>query len=205
MACFVVAITGGIASGKSAVAALFAELGIMVADADIAARAIVAPGQPALARIRARFGQASLLPDGALDRAWLRRQVFADDQARRDLEQITHPPIRQWLLAACADAPGPYAIAAIPLLAETGSAQAYPWLHRVLVVDVPVALQRARLLDRDGIDGPLADRMIGAQAGRSQRLRLATDVIVNDGCLSDLVAPVGRLDGLYRRLATALP
>ena len=205
MARFVVAITGGIASGKSAVAALFANLGVVVADADIAARAIVAPGQPALAQIQARFGQASLLADGALDRAWLRAQVFADDGARRELEAITHPPIQQWLLAACSAAEGPYAIAAIPLLAETGSMQAYSWLSRVLVVDVPAPVQRARLLARDGIDGVLADSMIRAQAGRDQRLSLATDVIVNDGSLADLAAPVLSLDGLYRRLAADQP
>ena len=97
--------------------------------------------------------------------------------------------------------PGAYAIAAIPLLAEVGAVAAYPWLQRILVVDAPVALQRARLLARDGIDEALADRMIAAQASREQRLALATDVIVNDGSVADLDAPVRRLDALYRRLA----
>ncbi len=105
------------------------------------------------------------------------------------------------LQAQCKAAAGPYVIAAIPLLAEGGAAASYPWLHRILVVDAPLALQRARLLARDGIDATLANRMIAAQASREQRLALATDVIVNDGAVGELESPVRRLDGLYRRLA----
>ena len=100
-------------------------------------------------------------------------------------------------------ATSPYAIAAIPLLAEVGALAAYPWLSRVLVVDAPVALQRARLLQRDGIDLNLADRMIAAQASRAARLSLATDVIVNDGLVAQLESPAQRLDAIYRRLAAA--
>ena len=204
MAGFVVAITGGIASGKSAVSRLFEQLGIVVADADAAAREIVGPGQPALVEIAARFGAAVLLADGTLDRSQVRARIFSDPAARRDLESITHPRIRLALQAHCLRAPGPYAIAAIPLLAETGSIAAYSWLQRILVVDAPVALQRERLMSRDGIDALLAERMIAAQAGREQRLALATDVIVNDAGVTELEAPVRRLDRLYRTLA-ALP
>jgi len=201
MAGFVVAVTGGIASGKSAVCALFESLGIVVIDADVAARSIVEPGQPALAEIAARFGPAMLLADGSLDRGQLRARIFADADARRELEAITHPRIRLLLQSQCAEAGGPYAVAAIPLLAEFGAVAAYPWLKRILVVDAPVTLQRSRLLSRDGIDGALADRMISAQADREQRLALATDVIVNDGSVSELEPPVLRLDRLYRQLA----
>lgn len=203
MASFVVAITGGIASGKSAVGSLFERLGIVVADADAAARAAVAPGQPALAEIILRFGPSIVLADGSLDRRRLRQLIFDDLQARRDLEAITHPPIRRRLLEQCRDAPGPYAIAAIPLLAETGSLQAYPWLKRILVVDAPVGLQRARLSSRDGIDATLADRMIGAQASREQRLALATDVIINDAGIAELDLSVRRLDAWYRSRAAS--
>lgn len=202
MASFVVAITGGVASGKSAVAAAFERLGRIVADADLAARAVVAAGQPALTEIAAQFGAGILLPDGQLDRARLRELVFADAVARRQLEAITHPRIRLLLQSRCAEAPGPYALAAIPLLAEGGGRCNYPWLQRVLVVDAPLPLQRSRLTARDGIDAALAERMIAAQATRGQRLALADDVIVNDGAMAELDSAVARLDACYRQLAT---
>jgi dephospho-CoA kinase len=205
MAAFVVAVTGGIASGKSAVTALFAARGVTIADADTIAHAIVAPGEPALAEIVAHFGAGVLGDDGGLDRARLRALVFADAGARTALEAITHPRIRAGLEAVCRDAGGDYAMAAIPLLAESGvaPAQAWPWLRRVLVVDTPPALQRARLIARDGIDAALAERMIAAQATRAQRLALASDVIVNDAGLAELAAPVQRLDAFDRALAAA--
>jgi len=203
MAALVVAVTGGIASGKSAVTALFSSLGVGVADADAIAHAIVAPGQAALGEIVQRFGAGVLDAEGRLDRARLRALVFADAQARAALEAITHPRIRAALQAQCRDAGGDYAIAAIPLLAESGvpPAQAWPWLQRVLVVDAPPAVQRLRLMARDGIDAALAERMIDAQATRAQRLALASDVIVNDGALAELEAPVQRLHARYRALA----
>lgn len=203
MADFVVAVTGGIASGKSAVCAAFERAGASVADADRIAHAIVAPGQPALAEILARFGAGLLRADGTLDRGRLRELVFADEAARRELEAITHPRIRAALELACRQAPGDYAIAAIPLLAETAARDpgAWHWLRRVLVVDAPPALQQARLLSREGIDAGLAGRMIAAQAGRAARLALASDVIVNDGPLGALDAPVRALDARFRALA----
>jgi dephospho-CoA kinase len=201
VAAFAVAITGGIASGKSAVADRFLRRGRVVADADVAARDIVAPGEPALGEIAARFGPAALQADGGLDRAWLRAHVFADPAARKDLEAITHPRIRARLHAQARDAAWPYVLVAIPLLAEGGGRAAYPWLDRILVVDAPEALQLARLRARDGIDDALARRMLGAQATRTQRLALADDVVVNDGAPAGLDDVVARLDELYCRLA----
>lgn len=201
MSDYIVGLTGGIAAGKSALSQRFEALGITVADADVAAREVVAPGSDGLARIVAHFGAGILLADGQLDRAALRERIFASAEQRQALEAITHPAIRQRLRQACAQADGPYAIAAIPLLTEAGGRQHYPWLDRVLVVDVPVEVQHARLMLRDGITAELADRMIAAQASRAARLALADDVVANDGPPEQLQAEVERLDRLYRELA----
>lgn len=201
MARFTVAITGGVASGKSELARLFQTLGIVVVDADVAAREIVAPGHPALAEIAAHFGSAILLADGQLDRVRLRAVVFDMPEQRRALEAITHPRIRARLLEQSAAATGPYALAAIPLLAEGGGRRSYPWLQRILVVDAPPALQRERLMARDGADRILAEKMIAAQSTRAQRLTLADDVVINDATAAALVGPVRRLDALYRTMA----
>jgi dephospho-CoA kinase len=201
MSRFVIGLTGGIAAGKSEVSRRFEALGITVADADLAARAVVAPGSEGLARIATHFGTDILLADGQLDRAALRARIFESAQERQALEAITHPAIRQLLRETCEQAEGPYAIAAIPLLTEAGGRQQYPWLDRILVVDVPVAVQHARLMQRDGIDTALADRMIAAQASREARLALADDVVVNDGHPDHLQAHVERLDRAYRALA----
>lgn len=202
MSNFIIGLTGGIASGKSEVTRRFEGLGIIVADADIAAREVVATGSPALEQIAARFGTDMLLRDGSLDRARLRAHVFADVEERKALEAITHPAIRQRVREVCESAGSAYAIAAIPLLAEAGGRTAYPWLHRILVVDAPEAVQHARLLRRDNIDDALATRMIEAQASRAQRLAMAYDVIVNDGHPEHLQPRVEALDRLYRQLAT---
>jgi len=198
---FCVGLTGGIASGKSAVADRFAAHGIAVVDADVAARDVVAPGQPALAEIAAVFGDGVLQADGTLDRAALRRHVFDDDAARRRLEAILHPRIRVRMREQAQRAGGPYVIVAIPLLAEGGGRLAYPWLDRILVVDVPREVQLARLVRRDGIEPALAERMLAAQADRASRLAIADDVIVNDGALALLDAEVDALDRRYRGLA----
>lgn len=205
MSDFIVGLTGGVASGKSEITRRFAALGIAVADADLAAREAVAAGSAGLAQVVAAFGPEVLADDGELDRAAMRRRVFADPDARRRLEAIVHPRVRAALQVACAAAPGNYVIAAIPLLAEGGGRSAYPWLDRILVIDVPQAVQHARLLARDGIDHALADRMIGAQATRRQRLEIADDVIVNDGAIDALDAHVAALDRRYRSLAAQAP
>lgn len=201
MAGYCVGLTGGIASGKSAVADRFAALGVAVADADLVAREIVEPGQPALGEVVAAFGAGVLLADGRLDRGALRKRVFGDAEARRRLESILHPPIRLALREACMTAPGSYAVVAIPLLAEGGGRDAYPWLDRLLVVDVPREVQVERLMQRDGIDADLAGRMLDAQATRCERLAIADDVLVNTGTLERLDAEVAALDRLYRTLA----
>jgi dephospho-CoA kinase len=198
---FCVGLTGGIASGKSAVADRFAARGIAVVDADVAAREVVAPGQPALAEIAAVFGDDVVQADGTLDRAALRRHVFDDDAARRRLEAILHPRIRVRMREQALRAGGPYVIVAIPLLAEGGGRLAYPWLDRILVVDVPREVQLARLVRRDGIELALAERMLAAQADRASRLAIADDVIVNEGALALLDAEVDALDRRYRALA----
>ena len=201
MSDYFIGLTGGIASGKSALEREFAARGVFVADADLIARQIVEPGQPALAAVVEAFGQSVLAAEGRLDRAALRARVFDDVAARRTLEAILHPLIRTQLHAQCQAAPGAYAIAVIPLLSEGGGRTGYPWLDRILVVDAPHATQKARLMQRDGIDDALAEKMIAAQASRAQRLALADDIVVNDGDFDSLHEAVAELDARYRALA----
>jgi dephospho-CoA kinase len=206
MSHYIIGLTGGVASGKTAVARQFAALGVHVADADVAAREAVAPGSEGLAAVVAAFGDEVLDASGALDRAAMRHRIFGDEDARQALEAIIHPIVRTALRAECEAAAGAYAIAAIPLLvegrlAEGGGRETYPWLDRILLVDVPEAVQVARLLQRDGIDRNLADRMLAAQATRGERLAIADDILVNTGALSALTAQVVALDAQYRALA----
>jgi dephospho-CoA kinase len=201
MSAYVIGLTGGIASGKTAVSRRFEALGVEVADADAAARDAVAIGSDGLADVVDMFGPGVLAGDGNLDRPAMRKRVFADPDARKRLEGIIHPRVRELLHDACHRAQGPYVVAAVPLLAEAGGRRAYPWLQRILVVDVPEAVQLARLLQRDGIDEALARGMIAAQATRAQRLAIADDVLVNDGPIDGLDAHVAALDRLYRQLA----
>ena len=205
MSDYFIGLTGGIASGKSALEKAFAKQGVVVADADLLAREVVAPGEPALAAVVERFGAGVLQADGQLDRAALRVRVFGDPDQRRALEAILHPAIRARLEAICRAAPGPYAIATVPLLTEGGGRAAYPWLHRILVVDTPAAVQKARLMQRDGIDATLADQMMAAQASRAERLALADDIVVNDGDIHHLQHAADALHLRYLALATATP
>ena len=205
MSDYFIGLTGGIASGKSALEKAFAKQGVVVADADLIAREVVAPGEPALAAVVERFGRDVLQADGQLDRAALRVRVFGDPDQRRALEAILHPAIRARLEAICRAAPGPYAIATVPLLTEGGGRAAYPWLHRILVVDTPAAVQKARLMQRDGIDATLADQMMAAQASRAERLALADDIVVNDGDIHHLQHAADALHLRYLALATATP
>ena len=194
---FTVALTGGIASGKSAVSDRFAALGARVIDADRVSRELVAPGGTALEEIVAAFGADALADDGTLDRRRMRERVFADADARHRLEAILHPRVRDELRRRAASAT-PYALLVIPLLVESGH---YAWVDRVLVVDVPRELQHQRLLARDGITPELADAMLDAQASRAQRLELANDVIANDGSLAELDRKVALLHERYLALS----
>lgn len=201
MSGYLIALTGGVASGKSEVARRFRALGVTVADADAAAREAVAVGSEGLAEVVATFGANVLLTDGALDRAAMRRLVFEDAAARRRLEAIVHPRVRAALQAACVQAPEPYAVADIPLLAEGGGRSAYAWIDRILVIDVPEAVQTQRLMARDAADAALAGKMIAAQATRTQRLAIADDIVVNDGPLNALDAHVAALHRRYQAMA----
>ena len=198
---FVVAVTGGIASGKSAVTRRFEALGVPVHDADVAARAVIAPGTPGLQAVVEAFGADVLDADGALDRAAMRRRVFADAGARRTLESIIHPRVRAWLRQRADEQHDPYGLLAIPLLAE--NIDSYRWVDRVLVVDAPEATQLARLQQRDGIDAALAQRMLDGQASRTQRLALADDVIDNSGDEAALDGAVATLHQRYLALSAA--
>lgn len=183
MAAFVVGLTGGIASGKSAVADALVRLGATLVDTDVIAREVVEPGSDGLAAVCARFGPEVLKADGSLDRSALRQHVFADAAARKALEEILHPRIRAAAATAVASAAGPYVVLAVPLLVESGQ---YDWVQRVLVVDCDPATQRARLQARDGIGADLAERMLAAQADRLARLACADEVIRNTGSLDAL-------------------
>ena len=198
-----VGLTGGIASGKSLVSERLGALGTAVVDADLVAREVVAPGTRGLAALEARFGRGVIAPDGTLDRAALRTLAFADPAMREDLDALLHPLIRarsEALIAASAADGSPYTVYAVPLLVETGQAERF---DRVLVVDVPVELQRARLLARDGRDAAEADRIIAAQASREARLAVADDVIVNDGPIEDALAATDRLHASYVEIVRA--
>ncbi len=197
---FVVALTGGIASGKSTVAGHLAGLGAELVDADIVARELVAPGQPALTEIVAAFGPEVLDAEGALDRRAMRTRVFGDPGSRHMLEAILHPRVRATLRDRSNASVAPYVVLAIPLLAE---GRGYDWVDRVLVVDVPREVQHARLVARDGIPPDLADAMLDAQASREQRLAIADDVIDNSGTLEDLGTATAVLHRRYLDLARA--
>lgn len=205
MAGLMVALTGGIASGKSEVGRRFESHGVPLVDADRIARELVEPGMPAFDEIVQRFSTRILRGDGSLDRAALRHFVFSNDDARRELEAILHPRIRSELQHACNAAAAAYAIAAIPLLGEAGGRIAYPWLDRILVVDLPRELQYERLLHRDGITPDLAERMLATQFDRAQRLAIADDVIDNSGALPGLDAQVEAFHRRYLRLAVERP
>lgn len=201
-AAYTVGLTGGVASGKSVVADLFGGLGIVVIDADVAARDVVARGSEGLAAVVAAFGDVVLTSSAELDRAAMRRRVFEDDAARDRLEAIVHPRVRTALQRMAMEAPGPYVLVAIPLLAEGGGRTAYPWLDRILVVDAAPELQLERLLQRDALDASLAARMLAVQADRLARLAIADDVLVNEGTLDALRPHVAALDMQYRALST---
>lgn len=197
-----IGLTGGIASGKSTVAELFAALGVPVIDTDLLAREVVEPGQPALAAVAAAFGPGLLAPGGRLDRAKLRARIFADPEARARLEAILHPRIRRATLAAASAAGGAYQLIVVPLLFESGFDAL---VDRVLVIDCPEPLQRQRLAARDGETPDSIERILAAQLPREQRLAGADDVLANDAGLDALRAAVTALHHRYLELAGKAP
>lgn len=195
---FVVGITGGIGSGKSAVAERFKALGIKIVDADVASREVVRPGMPALDAIREHFGPQAILPDGNLDRAHLRKVVFGDTAERKWLEALLHPQILAYLRAELASAASPYAVLVSPLMFEAGHNR---FTNRVLVVDVSEETQLARTMARDNNSEAQVRAIMAAQADRRTRLARAHDVLVNDAGLDALDAQVRALHARYLTLA----
>lgn len=183
-----VGLTGGIASGKSVVAAMLGEFGAKLVDADIIAREVVEPGEPALASIVEAFGESVLDPDGQLDRRSMRERVFSDAQSRELLESLLHPVIRKRMLDRmdCAErsvqaGTASYVVAVVPLLVETGFAE---HVDRVLLVDCPATLQLERLMQRDGMSRSRAEAMLGAQADPAIRRAAADDIIDNSHAIA---------------------
>lgn len=195
---YIIGLTGGIGSGKSAVADRFRQLGIKVVDADIAARKVVEKGTPALAEIADHFGKQVLLADGTLDRAALRRVVFGNDSERVWLEKLLHPRIGEWIAAELAAATSPYAILESPLLLESTQ---HRMVRRTLVVDVPEEVQVERAAARDSNTAEQIRAIIARQMPRQQRIERADDVIDNAGGLADLDQPVAELHRRYLELA----
>lgn len=199
MSRFVVGLTGGIGSGKTAVSDRFAEKGIAIVDADIASRAVVEPGTPALAEIAEHFGSEVIQSDGSMDRAELRKRVFADEHERKWLERLLHPRINGWLTEQLKSATSAYAILVNPLLIETG--QHNTFAQRVLVVDVPVEVQIERTMARDDNPREQVEAIIAAQISRDDRLSHADDVIRNDQGFEVLDREVAELHARYLALA----
>lgn len=195
----VVGLTGGIGSGKTTVANLFAELGVPIIDTDLIARQLVEPGKPALAAIVRQFGDDILQANGELDRSRLADITFQDQAQRLRLEAILHPAIRQEMLRQLADLQTAYTIVVIPLLVETGQSQG---LDRVLLVDCPEAEQIARVTKRDARPVQQIQAIMQSQATRQQRQAIADDVILNAGTLDDLRQQVKQLDHKYRALSS---
>jgi dephospho-CoA kinase len=195
---FFVAVTGGIGAGKSEVTRRFEALGVAVIDADVIARELVAPGQPALQAIRQQFGGAVLAQDGKLDRRRMRELIFSDPGKKQLLEALLHPLIAMVMQQQARAASGPYVMLAIPLLAES---HRYDWVDRVLLIDAPVELQRERIMRRDSITQSEADEVIAGQATRAQRIALADDVIINQSDLAELDEAVKRLHSRYLEIA----
>lgn len=196
-----IGLTGGIASGKSAVADMLADLGAAIIDTDVIAREVVASGEHGLQQVIDVFGDGILLPDGHLDRPKLRRLVFAEPDKRLQLEAILHPLIRQRTLLAAEAASHqnpPYLVLVVPLLVETDFAQL---TDRVLVVDTDPQMQIERLMRRDASSEAEARRIINNQAGRDARLAVADDVLENSGSLDDLRGKVADLHARYLQIA----
>lgn len=196
MANYVVGLTGGIGSGKTTASDRFRALGVTVVDADVEARRVVEPGEPALRAVVARFGEEVLTADGRLDRPRLRRRVFHDAGERRWLERLLHPLVNGRMAEQLRQADSRYALLVNPLMRARD-----PRADRILVVDAPEEAQLRRTMRRDGVDEAQARATLAAQVGRKQRLAFADDVIVNDGDIAALREAVDALHKRYLRFA----
>ncbi|HEI8859792.1 TPA: dephospho-CoA kinase [Citrobacter koseri] len=196
---YTVALTGGIGSGKSTVANAFADLGINVIDADIIARQVVEPGQPALMAIAERFGSALIAPDGSLQRRMLRERIFASPEEKSWLNALLHPLIQQETRRQFQQATSPYVLWVVPLLVENAL---YKQANRVLVVDVTPETQLLRTMQRDDVTREHAEQILAAQATREARLAVADDVIDNNGAPDAIASDVARLHARYLQLAS---
>lgn len=202
MAAYLVGLTGGIGSGKSTVASLFAQLGIPGVDADIVAREVVAPGAPCLKQIQQHFGSQAISPSGELDRKWLRERIFSQPEEKNWLNQLLHPVIRQELLRQLAAINAPYALLIAPLLLEN---QLNRYTDRVLVVDVSEQMQLQRTLARDNVSEQQVSAIMASQLSRQARLELADDIIINEGTTAELQQQITTLHQQYLELATQQP
>jgi dephospho-CoA kinase len=198
---FVVGLTGGIGSGKSAVANAFASLGVEIVDADLLAHRLSAPGQPGYAAIREAFPDVALTPDGEIDRAQLRNRVFADPAARVRLEAALHPLIAATAKREIAAWRGPYGVTVVPLLLERGKLASA--VDRILVVDCPEDAQISRVVARSGMTPAEVRAIMATQSSREARLAAADDVIDNAGPPEAIAPQVAKLDARYRELAAS--
>ncbi|CNE79036.1 dephospho-CoA kinase [Yersinia kristensenii] len=197
---YIVALTGGIGSGKSTVADAFANLGVPLVDADIIARQVVEPGMPALAAIVSRYGEVILQADGVLNRAVLREKIFSEPQEKAWLNSLLHPLIQQETQRQLASIDELYALWVVPLLVENGL---HHRANRVLVVDVAPEIQLARTMARDGITRQQAELILASQVSRQQRLACADDIIDNSGDPLIIAPQVASLHRQYLKLAAA--
>ena len=197
---FIVGVTGGIGCGKTAVTDYLAGKGITIADADLAARVVVEPGQPALEQIAAHFGTQIIQPDGYLDRKALREIVFQQPDERRWLEQLLHPIINQQLRDELSRADSAYSILVTPLLAETGQKT---MVDRVMVIDIPEQLQIERTMARDNISQQQAEAILHSQASRQQRLSIADDIVDNSTSLAQLHSQLDTFHHHYLQLVAS--
>lgn len=198
MSGYIVGLTGGIGSGKTTIANLFHDLGVQSVDADLVAREVVMPGEPALAIIEEHFGAGILQQDGQLDRAVLRAKIFADEAEKQWLNQLLHPLIRQRLLQQLQQCTSSYALLIAPLLLEN-KLQSYT--DRVLVVDVPEELQLSRTMQRDLVPAEQVQNILNSQITRPDRLRLADDVLLNTVPLFELHPQIRQLHARYQQFA----
>lgn len=195
MSHYIVGLTGGIGSGKSAAAEAFRAHGIVIVDADAIAHELTAADGLAMPAVRAAFGNAVISPSGALDRAAMRQLAFADPAVRQKLEQILHPRIRSICAERCASAQSPYALLVVPLLVESG--QHRERCQRLAVVDCPEEVQIARVMARNNMRRDEVERIMATQASRQQRLAAADDVIDNSGTLAALTPQIEALHDKY--------